>query len=153
MRRPAHILQGHITATGTIVSLPHASDVSWRHYSDVIMSPMASQMTSLTIVYTTVYSDTDQRKHPSSASLAFVREIHRRPMNSPHKGPVTRKLFPFDDIIMVWVKASSTKPKQITATREMTEAFHTNIVYLRWGYDANNHIQLVSVECILSSMF
>ena len=42
----------------------------------------------------------DQRKHQSSVSLAFVRGIHRGPMNSPHKGPVTRKLFPFDKIIM-----------------------------------------------------
>ena len=42
----------------------------------------------------------DQRKHQSSASLAFVRGIHRRPVNSPHKGPVTRKVFPFDDVIM-----------------------------------------------------
>ena len=41
-----------------------------------------------------------QRKHQSSASLAFVRGIHRRPVNSPHKWPVTRKMFPFDDVIM-----------------------------------------------------
>ena len=39
-------------------------------------------------------------KHRSSASLAFVRGIHRWPVNSPHKGPVTRKMFPFDDVIM-----------------------------------------------------
>ena len=70
------------------------------HYSDVIMSTMASQITSLTIVYSSVYSGTDQRKHQSSASLAFVREIHRWLVNSPHKGPVTRKMFPFDDVIM-----------------------------------------------------
>ena len=44
---------------------------------------------------------TDQRKHQSSASLAFVRGIHRRPVNSPHKWPVTRKMFPFDDVIMI----------------------------------------------------
>ena len=71
------------------------------HYSDVIMSAMTSQITSLTIVYSTVYSGADQRKHQSSASLAFVRGIHRWPVNSPHKGPVTRKLFPFDDVIMI----------------------------------------------------
>ena len=63
------------------------------HYNDVIMSAMASQITSLTIVYSTVYSGTDQRKHKSSASLAFVRRIHRWPVNSPHKGSVTRKCF------------------------------------------------------------
>ena len=47
------------------------------------MGPMASQITSLTIVYSTVYSDSDQRKHQSSASLAFVRGIHRGPGKFP----------------------------------------------------------------------
>ena len=70
------------------------------HYSDVIMGDIASQITSLAIVYSTVYSGTDQRKHQSSASLAFVLGIHRRPVNSLHKWPVTRKIFPFDDITM-----------------------------------------------------
>ena len=65
-----------------------------------IMDAIASQMTRLTIVFSTVYLDTDKRKHQSSASLAFVRGIHRRPVNSPHKWPVTRKMFPFDDVIM-----------------------------------------------------
>ena len=64
------------------------------------MSAMASQITSLTSVYSTVYSGGDQRKHQSSASLAFVREIHRRPVISPRKGPVTRKMLPFDDVIL-----------------------------------------------------
>ena len=69
------------------------------HYND-IMGAMAFQITSRTIVYSTVYSHADQRKHQSSASLAFVRGIHRSPVNSPHKWPVTRKMFPFADIIM-----------------------------------------------------
>ena len=68
------------------------------HYCDVIMNAMSPQITSLSIVYSTVYSDADQRKHQSSASLAFVRGIHRGPVNSPHKGPVIRKIFPFDDV-------------------------------------------------------
>ena len=63
------------------------------HYNDVIMSMMASQITSVSIVYSTVFSGPGQRKHQSSASLAFVRGIHRSPVNSPHKGPVTRKCF------------------------------------------------------------
>ena len=71
------------------------------HYNDVIMSTMASQITSLTIVYPIVYLSADQRKHQSSALLAFVRGIHRRPVNSPHKGLVTRKMCPFDDVIMI----------------------------------------------------
>ena len=61
---------------------------------------MASQITSLTIVYSIVYLGADQRKHQSSAPLAFVRGIHRSSVNSPHKGPVARKKVPFDDVIM-----------------------------------------------------
>ena len=71
-----------------------------KHYIDVIKGAIASQITNLTIVYSTVYSDVDRKKHQSSASLAFVWGIHRRPVNSPHKWPVTRKMFPFDDVIM-----------------------------------------------------
>ena len=66
------------------------------HYSDVIIGAMASQITSLTIVYSTVDSGADQRKHRSSASLAFVLGIRRWPVNSPPKWPVTRKMFPVD---------------------------------------------------------
>ena len=52
----------------------------------------------------TVYSGGDQRKHQSSTSLAFVWGIHWWPVNSPHKWPVTRKMFPFDDVIMLRVQ-------------------------------------------------
>ena len=80
----------------------HINDAepSSNHYGDVIMGTIASQITSLAIVFSTVYFDADQRKHQGSASLAFVRGIHRRPVNSPHKWPVTRELFPFGDVIM-----------------------------------------------------
>ena len=71
------------------------------HYDDVIMGAMASHITSLTMVYSTVYSGADQSKHQSSAALAFVWGIYRGPVNPPHKWPVTRKMFPFDDVIMV----------------------------------------------------
>ena len=70
------------------------------HYRDVITNAMVSQITSLTIVYSIVHLRADQRKHQSSASLAIVRGIHRWTVNSPHKGPVTWKMFPFDDVIM-----------------------------------------------------
>ena len=68
------------------------------HYCDVIMKAMASQITSLTIVYSTVHLGPDQRKHQSSASLAFVLGIHRSSANSQRAR--TRKMFPFDDVIM-----------------------------------------------------
>ena len=61
---------------------------------------MASQINGVSIVYSIVYLGADQRKHQSSASLAFVREIHWLPVNSPHKGPLALKMFPFDDVIM-----------------------------------------------------
>ena len=73
------------------------------HYDDVIMGTITSQITCLTSVYSTVYSGADQSKHQSSASLAFVWGIHRGPVNSPHKWPVTRKMFPFDDVIMPYL--------------------------------------------------
>ena len=70
------------------------------HCSDVIMSATASQITRPSIVCITVCSY--QRRYQSSASLAFVMGIHRWPVYSPHKGPVTQKMFPFDDIIMMY---------------------------------------------------
>ena len=70
--------------------------LQWRHIERCGVSNH-----QLTTVYSTVYSWTDQRKHQSTASLVFVRGIHRWPVDSPHKGPVTRNMFPFDDVIMV----------------------------------------------------
>ena len=78
------------------------------HYNDVRMGAMTSQITSLTIVYSTVYSGADQSKHQSSASLAFVWGSHRGPVNSPHNWPVTRKMLPFDDVIMRYFDLSTT---------------------------------------------
>ena len=70
------------------------------HYSDVIMSAMASQIACFSMVCSTVCSGADLRKHQSSVSLAFVRWIHRWSVKFPHKRPVTRKRFLFDDVIM-----------------------------------------------------
>ena len=74
------------------------------HYNDVIMGAMAFQ-TIPAIVYTAVYTGADQRKHKSSAPLAFVRGIW--PVNSPHKGPVTRQILQVHDVIMttisIWI--------------------------------------------------
>ena len=80
------------------------------------MSAMAFQITSLTIIYSIVYSGTDQRKHQSSASLAFVRGIHRWPVNFPHKGPVTRKMLPFDDVIMSRLSARPSTGEHFVST-------------------------------------
>ena len=71
-----------------------------RHSSDVLISAMASQITGVSTVCSIVYSCVNQRKHQSSASLAYVRGIHRWTAVSPHKGLITRKMFPFDDVTM-----------------------------------------------------
>ena len=93
------------------------------HYNDVIMGAMASQITSLPIIYSTVYSDADRKKkHQSSVSLAFVRGIHRWTVNSPHKWPVTRKMFPFDNVIMNW----SPYPFGKTPKPSMFDTFSTH---------------------------
>ena len=85
--------------------------------SDVIMGAMASLILDISIVY----SGADQRKHQSLASLAFARRIHGGPVNSPHKGPVTWNMFPFNDVIMccswTYIQVSfSAKKNNITIT-------------------------------------
>ena len=85
----------------SVLRIAFTSYYNTMHYGDVIMGTIASQITSLIIVCSTVYSGADQRKDQSSAPLAFVRGIHRGPVNSPHKGPVTRKMSPFNDVIMI----------------------------------------------------
>ena len=105
---------------------------SWYfHYSDVIMDAMASQITNLTIVYWTVYSGADQSKHQSSESLAFVRGIHRWPVNSPHKWPVTRKMLPFGDVIII-MEFSTTFICTIGSMRIFIPHVHTtrSVIYV-----------------------
>ena len=102
-RLQMYVLWSYCKPAGDIIAINSGThNVVDFHYADVIVIEMTSQITSLAIVYSIVYSDADQRKHQSSASLAFVRGIHGGPMNSPHKWPVTRKLFPFDDDIIHW---------------------------------------------------
>ena len=75
--------------------------ISGDHYDDVIMTTIASQITSLTVVYSTVYSDADQSKHQKVRVTGLCVGNSPGPVNSPHKGPVTRKMFPFDNVIMI----------------------------------------------------
>ena len=98
----------------------------FQRYSDVIISVMASQITGVSSVYSTVCSSLDLRKHQSPTSLAFVRGIHRWLVNSPHKGPVTRKMFPFGAVIMNAVyKVQTLTRDQIT--RELGSHFDRQI--------------------------
>ena len=98
------------------------------HCNDVIMGAISSQITSLMIVVSTVYLDTDQGKHQSPASLAFVRGIHRRPVNSPHKWPVTRKMFAFDHVIMDIFRQYNVL---ITRSIDIFKSLRTTHVYIR----------------------
>ena len=104
-------------ALGCILVFIIWDHVILRHYTDVIMGAITSQISSLTIVYSTVYSDADQRKHQSSASRAFVWGIHRWPVNSPRKWPVTQKMVPFDDVIMTSLRLFQFRPSLITVPR------------------------------------
>ena len=105
----------------SVLSINNQSPQCWwsnpAHYNDVRMSTMASQSTSTSMVCLIICSGADRRKHQSSVSLAFVRGIHRWLVNSLHKGPVTRKMFPFDDVIM-WIWAY-----EITELKNILESF------------------------------
>ena len=115
------------------------------HYNDVIMGANASQITSLTIVYSTVYSGAVQRKHQSSVSLAFVRGIHRGPVNSPHKWPVTRKMCPFDDVIMQ-DNLTSLSPLPLSA---LLPLFYRCYLHHQWHAIANDTITIIITIMII----
>ena len=121
------------------------------HYGDVVMGTVASQIISLTIVYSTVDSGADQRKHQSSASLAFVRGIHRGPVNYPHKWPVTRKMLSFHDVIMdvsaslAWVGISIWYHIPICMGRTFVQITH-------WGRDTMDAISQTTFSSAFSWM-
>ena len=102
------------------------------------MGAMASKITSLIIVYSTVYSGADQRKHQSSASLAFVRGNHRWSVNSQHKWPVTRKMFAFDDVIKSLGQLCRGDIRGPFYYDGLLESWHglinTSIISVRWNY-------------------
>ena len=122
------------------------------HHNDVIMTTTASQIISLTIVYSTAYLGADQRKLQSSSSLAFVRGIHRSPVNSPHKLPVTRKMFPFDIVIMEfqWAAIGATFgiPKMQTCNNgnrcAIWNCFDVKLILTVWIFDINIAVRLLA---------
>ena len=76
------------------------------HYNNVIMNAIVCQITASRFFTQALIQAHIKEKNQSFASLALVRGIHRWPVNSPHKGPVTRKMFPFDDLIMILWKST-----------------------------------------------
>ena len=128
------------------VSVPYIFRAQTCHYNDVIMGAIASEITSLTIVYSIVYSDADKRKHQSSASVAFVWGIHRGPVNSPHKWPVTQKMFPFDDVIMLITVSTDVAAQNGAKTATGTALAKEDIFsskYL-WALNIQNSFSLIS---------
>ena len=126
-------------------SLWHSRIQPWHvtcttHYHDVIMGAIASQITSLASVDSAVKLGIYQRKHQSSASLAFVRGIHRRPVNSPQKGPVPREMLPFDDVIMVTKGADIRSSMLLTKWTSLTTRYrHSMQIYVRCKYRYVNY--------------
>ena len=118
------------------------------HYSDVIMGAMVCQITGVSIVYSNVWSRIDQTKHQSSAWLAFVRGLHRWPVKSPHKGPVTRKMFPFHDVIMT--PQFAIRMKWQLCCRGMYQiVFSRLIVYMFYlTYTSQLYLNLIKYPCI-----
>ena len=122
------------------------------HYSDILVGEMAFQITSLTIVYSTVYSGADQRKHQNSASLAFVYGIHRWQVKSSHKWPVTRKMFPFDDVIIVQNTSKPSLQRYLSMLCEMYLYDHPYaefrlgylLKYNGWHIQCHFHLDLVN---------
>ena len=109
------------------------------HCGDVIMGAMASQITGVPVVCLTACSGIDQRKHQSSASLAFVRWIHRWPVDSPHKGPVTRKMFPFDGVIILWIVVTHPYPNHNCGlAKSPLNSRHGWVLSFMFWYGCNN---------------
>ena len=119
--------------------LRHTSHI---HYNDAIMGAIASQITCPAIVYSIVYSDADQRKHPSPASLALC--------ESPHKWPVTRKMFPFNDVIVVF------ECNIIWKTLLRLSNFNTEMVYafesVIYGTNRNRLLRTTMSSCICTQL-
>ena len=103
-----YVVITHAVRGGFVRSIP-----IYHHYNDVMMSAMTSQLTGVSIVYSTGCSAADQRKHQRPALLVFVRGIHRWPLNSSHKRLITWKMFSFDYVIMVrcWYYSGSPNTK------------------------------------------
>ena len=104
----------YIVLTPTACSLKILS-----HYTDVTMSAMASQITRVSIVCPIVCSGTGQRSHQTSASLPFVRGIHRSPVDAPHNGTGTRKMFSWKTIRTLYFRVPLGRSSNTAAPEEL----------------------------------
>ena len=93
------------------------------HYNDVIMSALVSLITNC------LFRCRSKKASKLRVTGLCVRGIHRWPVNSPHKGPVTRKMFPFDDVIMPHVLDSSQSNRWPLITRFTLQINHTATIH------------------------
>ena len=108
------------------------------HYRDVIMGAMASQITGASIVNTTICLSAVQRKRQSSASRGFVRGFHQWPANSSHKGPITRKLFPFDNVITHLAFLCWYSPRDLAINLTISFGIICFVSGKRYSYETND---------------
>ena len=81
------------------ISVGGITRTCWKHITVTSLWARWRLKSPASRLFTQPFIQADRRKHQRSASLAFVRWIHRSPVNSPHKWPVTRRMFPFYDVI------------------------------------------------------
>ena len=141
-----------ITGNGAVYSNGKSRGTGWfppQHYNDVIMTTMASQITNLTVVYSTIYSDADQRKHQSSASLTFVWGNHRDwwiphtkgqlrgkcfHLMTPSGSTVLRKVFPCHDVLSCLNQHSRRWSPRIFLKSELITNYTAATKLLKNGY-------------------
>ena len=114
-----------------------------KHYIDVIMTTMASQITSLTVVYSNVYSDADQKKTSKLRVTGLCVGKSPGPVNSPHKGPVRRKMFPFDDVIMI-----KENDYELSSWYTMCIRYNMTIITLYYSIQRDNITNIEHKLCI-----
>ena len=119
-----------------------------RHYNDIIMGATASQITSLTIVYSIVYSDVDQRKHQSSTSLAFVRGI------SPGTGEFPAQMASNVEHVSIWWQ------HHVNTTEHISYAQHHYNDVTMYSSDAREihwadipNLRRISYTCLYDTTF
>ena len=125
-----------------------------QHYNDVIWARWRLKSPASWMFTQPFFQGADQRKHQRSASLAFVRGIHRWPVNSPHKGPVTRKMFPFDDVIMKRRQSMpQTHPCWMSSVWGLLNICSLLFLYVKFWLSkrTDEKIQITLVRCLRSS--
>ena len=111
------------------------------------MGAMASQITSLSIVHLNIYSGTDQE----NANAPRHYTLCGSPVNSPHKWPVTRKMFPFDDVIMTCSMTVHVSEATIKYGVKMTCIYQEQ--YYSHTMKQNKSVSISTVDCCLVMLY